>query len=323
MGHLYTSNAAEADAATATAYESEGIAGFVFKEHQHATMPLFRADHAYTRRHVYTTDENEYNSLINGNWIAKGIECYVFADNIAGALPFYRMYNPFDGDHFYTTNPVERDAAAANLGYVFEGVEGFILPSVLPGTTELFRLLQVYDSYLRVNLIAVGGDSWTAAHQTVFNNGFTTAAGIFRQTGIRLRDYGQYFIPAAAAGGYLSVQDVAEATALTDDWTVPTPALDLFCVPSIPGAVGGWAPAPGPCDKNAKGMDGAVVERDVTLGVLGVVIAHEIGHYLGLSADHDTTPSNLMNAVASATNTVVTPEQAARMKKHCFVWRYY
>jgi predicted Zn-dependent protease len=50
---------------------------------------------------------------------------------------------------------------------------------------------------------------------------------------------------------------------------------------------------------------------------LNVIIAHEIGHYLGL--EHDSSAANFMNGTAVAANINMKSGQASKMKKHCFV----
>lgn len=43
-----------------------------------------------------------------------------------GAVPIYRMYHPPSNNHFYTLNAAERDNARDNLGYLEEGIAGYV-----------------------------------------------------------------------------------------------------------------------------------------------------------------------------------------------------
>lgn len=43
-----------------------------------------------------------------------------------GSVPLYRAYSGSAGNHFYTTSLGERDNAVANLGYVAEGIPGYV-----------------------------------------------------------------------------------------------------------------------------------------------------------------------------------------------------
>gem|GEM_PF-4566059 len=55
--------------------------------------------------------------LTLGNW-ATSDEC--------GAVPLYRLWQAASNDHFYTLSPQERDFAVDELGYVFEGIPGYV-----------------------------------------------------------------------------------------------------------------------------------------------------------------------------------------------------
>jgi hypothetical protein len=312
-------NAAEhANATTNLGYTDEGIACYLQPASATNRVPFFRCFNPGNGDHFYTTGQAERDNAVNNlGYVGEGIACYVHSDSSGGASPFHRLYHPGTGDHFYTTSAVERDNAVANFGYVSEGIACHIFVRPVAGTTALFRLFKAYDAYVDVNLIAVAGDSWTSAQWTGFLDGFAGAAQIFRQVGLRLRQAGQYYIPTASAGAYPTIDNDSEAEDLTDDWTVPNTAIDLFGVPVVTGTLGGLSPTDGPCDKDAQGMDGVVVE---IMAPQNVIIAHEVGHYMGL--DHDESPLNLMNAAGSAANTTVTLAQGSTIKEHCSVGWY-
>jgi len=57
----------------------------------------------------------------------EGVMGYIAtAAGVAGSVPLYRVYRPASTDHFYTTSAAERDAAVASLGYLDEGVAGYV-----------------------------------------------------------------------------------------------------------------------------------------------------------------------------------------------------
>lgn len=56
-----------------------------------------------------------------------------------GLQPFYRLYHPQVQDHFYTADPLER-TRAQTLGYLYEGVLGYVSLVRLPGYVPLYRL---------------------------------------------------------------------------------------------------------------------------------------------------------------------------------------
>lgn len=48
------------------------------------------------------------------------------AEQTCGSMPLYRLFHPPSNNHFYTIDPGERDNATANLGYVSQGIAGYI-----------------------------------------------------------------------------------------------------------------------------------------------------------------------------------------------------
>jgi hypothetical protein len=62
-------------------------------------------------------------------------------------------------------------------------------------------------------------------------------------------------------------------------------------------------------------MDGSVVAIEGSSNTTGFVLAHEAGHYLGLS--HTTSSGNLMfGTVPNGGN--LTSSQGSNMRDHCF-----
>lgn len=45
---------------------------------------------------------------------------------LCGAIPLYRLYSEADGNHFFTTSEPERNNARDNLGYLDEGIAGYV-----------------------------------------------------------------------------------------------------------------------------------------------------------------------------------------------------
>jgi hypothetical protein len=54
-------------------------------------------------------------------------------------VPLYRLAHP-SGDHFYTTDAVERQNAITTIGYVDEGITGYVHRDQTGSTVPLFRL---------------------------------------------------------------------------------------------------------------------------------------------------------------------------------------
>jgi len=151
------------------------------------------------------------------------------------------------------------------------------------------------------------------------------ARNIYAQVDLGIRRIYWSYIPVADAGNYTIISDKPEATDLTDDWSADNEGIDVFYVQSILNA-GGWSTTPGPCDKNDKDdQTGAVIEFGKSDAFAGILLAHEVGHYLGLS--HDAAMSNVMGVDSDSdgigeldgTSTGVTNNQGNTMKGHCSV----
>jgi len=70
-------------------------------------------------------------------WLTSAVDCeigvapeltvgFISLDDRCGATPLYRTLNPGPDAHFYTTSAAERDNAVDNLGFIDQGIEGYI-----------------------------------------------------------------------------------------------------------------------------------------------------------------------------------------------------
>ena len=92
------------------------------------------------------------------------------------------------------------------------------------------------------------------------------------------------------------------------------------------GDADGWSNVEGPCDKNSSDdLTGAVLEVSGSRRITGILLAHEVGHYLGLSTGPSAT--NVMGVDANgdgideigASSTQLTDAQGTTMRSHCSV----
>lgn len=171
-----------------------------------------------------------------------------------------------------------------------------------------------------INLIAVGRDRFSTAQIDQMLNSTTGARQIYAQAGLNIGVVRRYAISAAQAGALEIIDSEAEARQLSNDWTVPNHALDVFVVKSLNGA-DGWSAVGGSCDKNESSgrMTGSVVSLNGSLANSANTFAHEMGHYLGLA--HIAAADNFIgNNGASNSNTNIFDWQGTTMKAHCFVY---
>jgi hypothetical protein len=147
---------------------------------------------------------------------------------------------------------------------------------------------------------------------------------LYSQVGVGVRRLFWRYIDTSEAAGYWSV-DAGEATDLTEEFTGPNDGIDVFFVKNVSDA-GGWSNTEGPCDKNEKGeRTGAVLELKSSDTFTGILLAHEVGHYLTLPHANDIT--NVMgddsdgDGIGSINSTSVnlTNNQGNQMKDSCFI----
>jgi hypothetical protein len=296
-------------------FRDEQIACYLPLNSHPSIIPLYRCHHKDRYDFLYSTNLAEITNAINNlNYAWEGIVGYVDTVSTDNNIPFLRMVHPQRGDHFYTADATDH-ANALNLEYKDEGTACNIFSVQVKDSIPLYRLLHVYDALVHANIIAVGGDSWTWQWNK-FRNGFGDARALFRQYGMRLELLGEFFIPHAEAGGYEDIDDDDEASDLTHDWSAVNFAIDVFGVKTYKGDTAGYSAIDGKCDKSyVCQLNGAVVE--MATSNLGVIIAHEICHYLGLK--HNDSPGNLMNEGADATTILLNEDQASSIQDHCFV----
>ena len=125
-------------------------------------------------------------------------------------------------------------------------------------------------------------------------------------------------IPVALSAGHAYILNKNEATDLTEEFSGPDGGIDVFFVQTI-GDAGGWSKVKGSCDKDVKD------ERSGAVRFTGIVLGHEVGHYLGLQ--HTNSMANMMgsdvdgNGVGETdeNSTEITALQMQTMHMHCSV----
>lgn len=224
---------------------------------------------------------------------------------------------------------ITRDSSGRLFGNVTAG-------DVLPATGEVTtRSLKAQLNLARGNAINVciflvgheydNTSQVSTADMTETQYALQVMRDIYAQAGIGIREIFWRRIGVAKAGSYINISGKPEAIDLTDDFSGPNDGIDVFIVQSVGGA-DGWCNNPGPCDKDAKDdMTGVVMEVTNGHRVSGVLMAHEVGHYMGLPSGPSST--NFMGTDAdgdgvdsiNTNSTGITNGQAATMLGHCAV----
>ena len=192
---------------------------------------------------------------------------------------------------------------------------GFLrgVPSDVSILTQVRRL---QGRHVHMNFIRVGSDQFTNNDLAEMDSALQFTRDNYEQVNLGVGKVEHYFITTAEAGGAENINNDDEAEELTNDWTVPNSSLHIFFLLTYPGSSIGLSRVDGPCDKDAKGMDGSVVAIEGSVNTTGFVLAHEAGHYLGLG--HSSSSGNLMFGTVP-NGGGLTSGQGSNMRDHCFV----
>ncbi|MGW6726009.1 hypothetical protein ACWF9G_08905 [Nocardia sp. NPDC055029] len=230
------------------------------------------------------------------------------------------------------------------FGYIFRDIDGSLFGQlqagdILPGSgTATNRSLQRH-------LQTINGSAFDlvpifVGHQNDFSGTFTPdqatrvqyaiqiARDIYAQRNVGIRRIKWQFIADTrmTPSAYANIRNRAEAQNLTDDFSGPLGGIDVFFVQSI-GDADGWSNVDGPCDKDSSDdLTGAVLEVSGSRRITGILLGHEVGHYLGLGTG--TSATNVMGVDINppdgideigVNSTGLTAEQGTTMRSHCSV----
>jgi hypothetical protein len=188
----------------------------------------------------------------------------------------------------------------------------FAAPQDLSLLTQIRRL---QGKHVHMNLIRVGIESFTAADEAEIDGAVQFTRDTYATVNLGVGRVTRWFITTDDANGRDNIGSDGEAEDLTNEWTVDNHALDVFFVLTYSGTTIGLSRVDGPCDKDAKGMDGSVVAIEGSANTTGFVLAHEVGHYLGL--DHSSNSNRLMFGTVP-NGGVLTSGEGSDMRDHCF-----
>jgi hypothetical protein len=208
-------------------------------------------------------------------------------------------------------------------------VYGYIWGATTRDLTLGSHLSLIKGKAINLSLILVGHEpdfsgQWTSAETLAMQEAIDRMRELYGAVNLGVRKLYWAYIPVADTGGY-AVVDGAEATDLTNDWSGANDGIDVFFVTTVTDA-GGWSNTDGPCDKDEdKERTGVVMELSSNTNIDGILLGHEVGHYLHLQHAGDIT--NMMgddsdgDGIGSidATSTNITTAQGNTMKGSCFV----
>jgi len=163
-----------------------------------------------------------------------------------------------------------------------------------------------------LNITRVGAESFTTEEYADLYSAVDVTRTLYERRDVTLA-VDRRNITNAQAGGFTVITSENEARDLFEQWSGPDNGfIDVFVVPSISGTGfdGLAGNTPGPTSHGGRdsgvvvdrsGFTGAGGVRHLNVAYLGMLIGHEIGHYLGLV--HVDEAGNLMLSSSSASDT--------------------
>ena len=186
--------------------------------------------------------------------------------------------------------------------------------------------------HFHFNVILVGSDAFSSTDLDFVNRAVFETREVYSKAGVGVGRVQWFAITVSMAGGQEDVDSRDEAVELTNSWTVHNDGLDVFVVrdgwAEDGQSLNGLSDDGASCDKDAgKSMSGSVISLQSIF--TGFVMAHEMGHDLGL--DHiveldieeidEATPSQLRNIMFPFTlfRGELNADQVATVLEHCLI----
>lgn len=154
-----------------------------------------------------------------------------------------------------------------------------------------------------LNITRVGAEGFSSTDYTRLYQAVDATRNIFERRDVTF-DVDRRHMTNAQAGGFLVITSESEARDLFEQWSGPdNNFIDVFVVHSISGTGfdGLAGDIPGPTSHSGR-KSGVIVDKSgLNIPYLGMLVGHEVGHYLGLS--HVGTAGNLMLSSSGASDT--------------------
>jgi hypothetical protein len=232
------------------------------------------------------------------------------------------------------------DSGASVLRHLF----GYVPVAGHPGAPDRVsvrgQLARLRRPHFNLNVIEIAFDAQPhrteAEAQRHLNAALARAREIYDLTGVAVGRVLRFSVPARGGpGGDGHLRSEQELVELTNTWTVHQDGIDVFVVYALDFASefegtqpAGVSPVCGTCDKDDEigdddEMTGLAVILDNTPAQTGHTLAHELGHYLGLThtvgtgLPGDRSLQNLMTP--GATFDALRSDQLEVILQHCSV----
>jgi hypothetical protein len=162
-----------------------------------------------------------------------------------------------------------------------------------------------------LNIVRVDAELWTAQERQDLIDATFSTRSIYEHRDVT-HDIDRWLIEHARAGGFGVITSESEARDLFEQWSATGQSIDVFLVHGIVGTGfdGLAGDTPGPTSHSGR-ESGVVASKSgfvdssntkrLHVAYLGMLIGHEVGHYLGLP--HVSEAGNLMLSNSGETDT--------------------
>lgn len=161
-----------------------------------------------------------------------------------------------------------------------------------------------------LNITRVGAEGFSDSDYTKLYQAVDVTRNIYERRDVSF-DIDRRNISNAQAGGFTVITSESEARDLFEQWSGPdNNFIDVFVVHSISGTGfdGLAGDIPGPTSHSGRNSGVVVDKSGLNVPYLGMLIGHEVGHYLGLSHVGDAGNLMLSRSGASDTNLNYNPQ---------------
>ncbi|HEY4613591.1 MAG TPA: hypothetical protein VII11_11465, partial [Bacteroidota bacterium] len=182
-----------------------------------------------------------------------------------------------------------------------------------------------------IDIIRVASDDFVGQEYTDLYDAVDVMQSIYEARDITFRGVGRYHIDDSDAGSYQNMNSEDECRDLFADWSADSDGtyIDVFVAHDFVGTgfdgLAGDIPGPRKHSGRESGVvvdktgyvDGSGVDR-LSVDYLGMLIGHEVGHYLGL--EHLSESGNLMHSSSGTYDTDLTYDQYKEILDYGWVY---
>ena len=180
-----------------------------------------------------------------------------------------------------------------------------------------------------LNVTRIDDAAWTAQEYQDLYDAVEVTRSIYEARDLSFTGISRRFIPSGSSGGFSVMDSDSEVRDCFDDWSGPgNDYIDTFISHGHTTGFDGLAgDIPGPTHHDGRksgvwadktGFVDASGTKRLHVNYLGMLIGHELGHYLGLS--HIGTAGNLMLSSSGTNDTDLSYDQYKAMLDHGWVF---